>query len=134
MTRKLIPRVMLAAALTLALTASPVQAETYYNVDCSCDPKADGHEVSSRGKIYIGCVCMRSYTLGQVATKEFRFRCKSANSDPLPWVVIADRDGNTTCTAAGYDPSFFNYYSKSCTNWSYKYADTLTLEVMCTLK
>jgi len=130
----------LLAALSLAAFAAPAQGGTYLNVDCYCNPKTEGNTLKwPDGSTHYGCVCIQNYTLGKSSTKEFRFRCKSANAWNLGQDErVADLDGATTCTspidlekanAFGVD-----YGAQSCTNWSSLSTDTLTLQVFCPLK
>ena len=66
------------ALLLLALTSATGMASTYKNVDCYCDPTSQVDGTTSFGLDY--GACEQDYTLGQLATKEFRFRCKSDNA------------------------------------------------------
>ena len=118
------------ALLLVALTSATAMASTYYNVDCYCDPATQVDGTDAGGNNY--CVCEQDYTLGKLATKEFRFRCKSDNSWPNYMEVNIDGlRAETTCTIS---VEVTDYISKSCTNWSMTHTDTIQLKTQCSLK
>lgn len=113
--------------LLLALTSATGMASTYKNVDCYCDPASQVDGTDARGTNY--CVCEQDYTLGKLATKEFRFRCKSDNSGGILAAYIDGLRSSTTCTIGWTE--LIDYISKSCTNWSMTHTDTIQLKTQC---
>ena len=115
------------ALLFLALSSAPVMATTYKNVDCYCDPASQVDGSNQLGINY--CACEQDYTLGELATKEFRFRCKNANASMYGMDVYIDGlRSATTCTIS---LTVTDYISKSCTNWSLTHTDTVELKTHC---
>lgn len=126
------------AALFCAAWLAPLRAATYLDVDCSCDPKTQSNWVNGLedddGNTAYGCICGQSYTLGKLATKEFRFHCRHENANPeAGFVSVADRDKPTTCTIDVILPGT-KTISKSCTNWSTLSTDSVKLDTLCVAK
>jgi len=121
--------IVVLTVLLLALTSATGMASTYTNVDCYCDPASQVNGTDAGGNNY--CSCEQDYTLGKLATKEFRFRCKSDNSGDMD-ASIGGLRSSTTCTMGW--TQFIDYISKSCTNWSMTHSDTIQLTTHCSLK
>jgi len=115
--KNLIGFVFVAAA---ALVAAPqsAQSATYESYHCTCTaPEGEN------------CSCSYSYTLGKLATKEFRGYCDDIGGDnPVPDLKIHDLNKGNTCTI---ELAVGDYRSRSCTNWSLTRSDSIDIEVVC---
>lgn len=90
---------------------------TYKDYQCGCS-------LASDEKI---CKCKYEYTLGQSATKEFRGYC--SNGLYPEGIHIGGKNKGTSCT---HSFPWFDYYSRSCTNWDAISSDKLNITVRCT--
>ena len=109
--------VLVAAAALLAAPQS-VQASTYESYHCPCTaPEGES------------CSCTYGYTLGKLATKEFRGYCDDiGGTDPVPDLKIHNLNTGNTCTI---EMAVGAYRSRSCTNWSLTRSDSIDIEVVC---
>ncbi len=92
---------------------------THVDYTCACEPST-GEDT---------CNCTYTYKLGASKTKEFRGHC---GNDLYPYAIhIGGKRNSTSCTA-GFP--WFNYFSRSCTNWDAFSSDTLDVAVRCSIK
>ncbi len=118
---------LIATSLIIGSWGNTALAASYHYTDCSCNPLTSGEKEGNYGK----CSCTSSYSLGKLATKEFRFLCKGTNA--VRDVAHTDQSisglkSSTTCTIPVGGTT---YISRSCTNWSAGVGDGLTLTTIC---
>lgn len=112
--------------VVLSAGAGPAGAAVDY--DCSCDPAPSGNVGTIQTK---ECKCTYDYTLGKLATREFRVSCTHPNAMPTDTeVCVNNRDTNTTCTITMDGTA--SDKTRSCTNWNAFSRDSLSLNVYCT--
>ena len=72
------------------------------------------------------CQCKFKYTIGAGATKEFRGYC---GNDLYPDSIdIGGRRKSTSCTV---DFPWFEYHTRSCTNWDITSSDQIDITISC---
>ena len=89
---------------------------THVDYKCDCELSA-GEDI---------CKCRYTYTLGASKTKEFRGYC--SNGLIPDGVHVGGKSKSTSCTN---NFPWFDYYSRSCTNWDPISSDKLNITVRC---
>ena len=109
------------AAAALLIAPQSASASTYQTFHCKC--------TAPTGE---SCSCSFGYTLGKLATKEFRGYCDDIGGDnSIPDLYVHNLNKGNTCTivvGVGASPE---YASRSCTNWSLTRTDSLDIETVC---
>lgn len=74
--------------------------------------------------------CTYSWTLGKLATKEFRGKCSgsTASYPPRPEMFFSNKPKHMTCTVEWKDNK---YTSRSCTNWSATKKQSVSIRLSC---
>lgn len=72
--------------------------------------------------------CTYSWTLGKLATKEFRGQCTGDGYDGFPSITVSNKGKHTTCTI---QTVWQDYKTRSCTNWSATKKDTINIHFAC---
>ena len=90
---------------------------THQDYECRCK-LSDGEDT---------CSCTYTYKLGATKTKEFRGYCRGNDLYPTT-LHIDEKRKSTSCTV---DFTWFDYHSRSCTNWDIINKDTIDVTVRC---
>jgi len=110
------------AVSALFIAPQSASASTYESYHCGCTAPAGE-----------SCSCTYGYTLGKLATKEFRGYCDSiGGTTPIPDVYVHNLNKGNTCTIEATD-NFASppFRSRSCTNWSLTKNDSIDVQVEC---
>ena len=90
---------------------------THQDYECRCT-LSDGEDT---------CSCTYTYKLGPTKTKEFRGYCRDHDLYPTTLHI----DGKRKSTSCTVDFTWFDYHSRSCTNWDIINKDTIDVTVRC---
>jgi hypothetical protein len=114
-------RSVFVAAAALLVAPPSASASTYQSFHCQCTaPEGES------------CSCSYSYTLGKLATKEFRGYCdEMADGTKFPDLFVHNLNKGNTCTIQVGVIATPQYRSRSCTNWSLTRSDSVDIEIDC---